>query len=42
MTLSNKASDVCVRQTLGSNFGASQQEMEKSGPDIWLPILYQN
>jgi hypothetical protein len=42
MTLSHKASEVCVRPTLGSNLGASQQEVEKFGLDIWLPILYQN
>jgi hypothetical protein len=42
MTLRNKASDAWVRLTLGSNLGASQQEMEKFGLDIWLPILYQN
>jgi len=42
MTLRNRESDVCVRPTLGSNLGASQQEMEKFGLDNWLPILHQN
>jgi hypothetical protein len=42
MALRHKASDVCVRPTLDLNLGASQQEMEKFGLDISLPILYKN